>query len=43
MTTTIQLYNHGPGESLDNFEVHVKNRNHRSRVDYRLEHGVRAP
>jgi SWI/SNF-related matrix-associated actin-dependent regulator of chromatin subfamily B protein 1 len=34
---SFQLYNHGPGESLSNFEVHVKNRIHRQRVLDRIE------
>ena len=31
-----QLYNLGPGESLDGFLVHFKNRVHRGNVDARL-------
>jgi hypothetical protein len=38
-----QLYNHGPRETLENFEVHVKNRMHRSKVEYRVKNGVRMP
>ncbi|TBU24698.1 hypothetical protein BD309DRAFT_863774 [Dichomitus squalens] len=29
-------YTPGPGESLQNFEVHLKNRQHRSKVNARL-------
>lgn len=32
----IQLYNLGPGETMENFSVHFKNRKHRSNVDERL-------
>lgn len=31
-----KLYVPGPGESLQNFDIHVKNRNHRTNVDTRL-------
>ncbi|KIK68324.1 hypothetical protein GYMLUDRAFT_35709 [Collybiopsis luxurians FD-317 M1] len=31
-----KLYKPGPGEALSNFEVHLKNRQHRQRVDDRL-------
>ncbi|GEM06380.1 SWI/SNF-related matrix-associated actin-dependent regulatorof chromatin subfamily B member 1 [Rhodotorula toruloides] len=31
-----KLYNLGPGETLDGFTVHFKNRNHRANVDARL-------
>ncbi|KAF9224771.1 SNF5-domain-containing protein [Gyrodon lividus] len=33
-----KLYNPGPGDSLSNYEVHLKNRQHRMRVNNRL-HG----
>lgn len=32
----LQLYTPGPGESLQNYEVHLKNRQHRSKVNQRL-------
>lgn len=32
-----KLYTPGPGESLNNFEVHLKNRSHRANVATRLE------
>jgi len=31
-----RLYQPGPGLSLDNFEIHLKNRDHRSNVEKRL-------
>ncbi|KAE9405504.1 hypothetical protein BT96DRAFT_812084 [Gymnopus androsaceus JB14] len=31
-----KLYKPGPGEALSNFEVHLKNRQHRQRVDERV-------
>jgi len=31
-----KLYVPGPGETLQNFDIHVKNRNHRANVDARL-------
>ena len=31
-----QLYTPGPGETLSNYEVHLKNRMHRYRVNERL-------
>jgi hypothetical protein len=31
-----QIYKPGPGETLDNFVVHLKNRNHRFNVNKRL-------
>lgn len=34
-----KLYNPGPGETLTNFEVHLKNRAHRANVAARLEKG----
>ncbi|EIN14517.1 hypothetical protein PUNSTDRAFT_57428, partial [Punctularia strigosozonata HHB-11173 SS5] len=34
-----KLYNPGPNESLSNFEVHLKNRNHRENVKRRLAKG----
>ncbi|CAO1627067.1 unnamed protein product [Sympodiomycopsis kandeliae] len=37
-----KLYNTGPGESLSNFEVHLKNRSHRANVASRLEKGDEA-
>ncbi|KAF9467184.1 hypothetical protein BDZ94DRAFT_1249793 [Collybia nuda] len=35
-----KLYTPGPGESLSNFEVHLKNREHRRRVNERVVGGV---
>ncbi|KAI9206641.1 uncharacterized protein BJ171DRAFT_421824 [Polychytrium aggregatum] len=35
-----KLYSPGPGETLANFEIHLKNRHHRLNVKARLE-GVR--
>lgn len=32
----LQHYTPGPGESLQNFEVHLKNRQHRQKVNARL-------
>lgn len=32
-----QMYKPGPGESLSNFDVHLKNRSHRGKVSERLE------
>lgn len=32
-----QLYTPGPGETLQNYEVHLKNRLHRQKVNTRLE------
>ncbi len=32
----IQLYTPGPGETLSNYDVHLKNRQHRQRVNERL-------
>ncbi|KAI0729517.1 hypothetical protein C8Q72DRAFT_777824 [Fomitopsis betulina] len=32
-----KLYTPGPGETLQNYEVHLKNRQHRQRVNVRLE------
>ncbi|KAJ3746559.1 hypothetical protein DFH05DRAFT_1458813 [Lentinula detonsa] len=32
-----KLYKLGPGETLSNFEVHLKNRQHRHRVDNRID------
>jgi len=37
-----KLYNPGAGESLNNFEVHLKNRHHRGRVIARVT-GVPPP
>lgn len=34
-----KLYKPGPGETLSNFEVHLKNRQHRQRVDERVNGG----
>lgn len=34
--TISQLYTPGPGESLSNYEVHLKNRQHRMKVNARL-------
>lgn len=34
-----KLYNPGPGETLTNFEIHLKNRAHRANVATRLEKG----
>ncbi|RKO85989.1 hypothetical protein BDK51DRAFT_3424, partial [Blyttiomyces helicus] len=31
-----KLYQPGPGESLNNFEVHLKNRGHRANVNARI-------
>jgi len=31
-----KLYTPGPGETLSNYEVHLKNRQHRQRVNDRL-------
>lgn len=31
-----KLYTPGPGETVDNFEIHLKNRIHRERVEGRL-------
>ncbi|KAK7683781.1 hypothetical protein QCA50_013157 [Cerrena zonata] len=31
-----KLYKVGPGETLDNFHIHSRNRNHRKRVNTRL-------
>lgn len=31
-----QLYTPGPGETLTNYEVHLKNRQHRQKVNSRL-------
>lgn len=36
-----QLYNLGPGETLDNFAIHFRNKQHRANVDARL--GRRPP
>ena len=32
-----KLYNIGPGETLNNFEVHLKNRSHRRAVSERIK------
>lgn len=32
-----KLYVPGPGETLQNFDIHVKNRQHRAAVDARVE------
>lgn len=32
-----KLYNPGPGDTLSNYEVHLKNRQHRLRVNNRIE------
>ncbi|KAH7928851.1 SNF5-domain-containing protein [Leucogyrophana mollusca] len=34
-----KLYNSGPGDTLSNYEVHLKNRQHRQRVNTRLNGG----
>ena len=34
-----QLYNLGPGETLTNFAVHFKNRQHRANVEARIRGG----
>lgn len=31
-----KLYTPGPGETVDNFEIHLRNRLHRERVDARI-------
>ncbi|KAG2035586.1 hypothetical protein BDR03DRAFT_867775, partial [Suillus americanus] len=31
-----KLYNSGPGDTLQNYEVHLRNRQHRLRVNARL-------
>ncbi|KAI6126680.1 hypothetical protein F5141DRAFT_996972 [Pisolithus sp. B1] len=31
-----KLYNPGPGDTLSNYEVHLRNRQHRSRVNNRV-------
>ena len=36
-TQSYQLYTPGPGETLQNYEVHLKNRLHRQKVNTRLE------
>lgn len=36
LTALVQLYTPGPGESLNNYEVHLKNRQHRGKVQARL-------
>ena len=33
-----KIYYVGPGQTLNNFETHLKNRTHRGNVDWRLEH-----
>lgn len=35
-----KLYTPGPGETLSNYEVHLKNRQHRQRVSERLNNGT---
>ncbi|PFH53423.1 hypothetical protein AMATHDRAFT_1089 [Amanita thiersii Skay4041] len=35
-----KLYTPGPGETLSNYEVHLKNRQHRQRVNERLNNGT---
>jgi hypothetical protein len=35
-----QLYTPGPGETLDNFMVHVRNRQHRANVEGRSAAGL---
>lgn len=37
-----QLYTPGPAETLANFEVHLKNRLHRSKVNARVQ-GITPP
>ena len=32
-----KLYTPGPGQSVENFEVHLRNRGHRERVDARMK------
>jgi len=39
----LQLYTPGPAETLSNYEVHLKNRQHRLRVNERLGGVVPAP
>lgn len=44
--TGVQLYKPGPGETMSNFEVHLKNRLHRQRVSDRTAgsvNGAAAP
>lgn len=38
-----QLYTPGPGETLSNYEVHLKNRQHRARVAGRVNGANGAP
>ena len=37
-----QLYTLGPGETLSNFEVHLKNRQHRAKVQARVNAAASA-
>lgn len=37
LTGRSQLYIPGPGDTLSNFEIHLKNRNHRGRVQFRSQ------
>ena len=38
-----KLYTPGPGMTVDNFEVHLKNRNHKERVEERIAKGAPPP
>jgi len=38
-----KLYTPGPGETLSNYEVHLKNRQHRQRVNDRVSGGAQPP
>jgi len=34
-----KFYNTGPGQTLENFEIHLKNRKHKDMVEQRRRHG----
>lgn len=36
ISPSVQLYTPGPGETLTNYEVHLKNRQHRQKVNNRV-------
>lgn len=38
-----KLYTPGPGMTVDNFEIHLKNKVHKQRVEARLSKGVNPP